>query len=39
VLATVKSCDGKWCRIFGEGFVGYMEQERLWGVYPNEKIK
>jgi SH3-like domain-containing protein len=39
VLATVKSCDGKWCRIFGEGFEGYMEQERLWGVYPNEKIK
>lgn len=38
VLATVKSCDGKWCRIFGEGFDGYMEQVRLWGVYPHEKI-
>jgi SH3-like domain-containing protein len=39
VLASVKSCDGKWCRISGEGFDGYIEQERLWGVYPNEKVE
>lgn len=39
VLASVKSCDGKWCRIFGEGFNGYIEQERLWGVYPNEIVE
>jgi SH3-like domain-containing protein len=39
VLASVKSCDGKWCRIFGEGFSGYIEQERLWGVYPNETVE
>lgn len=39
VLASVKSCDGKWCRIFGDGFDGYIEQERLWGVYPNEKVE
>lgn len=39
VLATVRSCDGTWCRIFGEGFDGYMEQVRLWGVYPNEKVR
>ncbi|HLL27226.1 MAG TPA: SH3 domain-containing protein [Xanthobacteraceae bacterium] len=39
VLASVKGCDGKWCRIFGEGFDGYMEQERLWGVYPNETVE
>jgi len=39
VLGSVKSCDGKWCRIFGDGFDGYIEQERLWGVYPNETIE
>jgi SH3-like domain-containing protein len=39
VLASIKSCDGKWCRIFGEGFSGYIEQERLWGVYPNEVVE
>jgi len=39
VLATVKNCNGKWCRIFGDGFDGYMEQERLWGVYPSESIE
>jgi SH3-like domain-containing protein len=39
VLASVKSCDKKWCRIFGDGFDGYIEQERLWGVYPNEAVE
>ena len=23
----------------GEGFDGWVEQERLWGVYPNEKVE
>jgi SH3-like domain-containing protein len=39
VLGSVKNCDGKWCRIFGDGFDGYIEQERLWGVYPNESVE
>jgi SH3-like domain-containing protein len=38
VLATVKHCSGTWCHISGTGFDGWMVQERLWGVYPNEKI-
>ncbi len=38
VVATVKKCTGSWCRISGEGFDGWIEQQRLWGVYPNEKI-
>jgi SH3-like domain-containing protein len=38
VLATVKHCSGTWCRIFGAGFDGWIAQERLWGVYANEKI-
>jgi SH3-like domain-containing protein len=38
VLATVKHCSGTWCHISGTGFDGWIVQERLWGVYPNEKI-
>ena len=38
VLAVVKRCTGQWCRISGAGFEGWIEQDRLWGVYPNEKI-
>jgi len=39
VLGAVKRCDGGWCRIVGEGFDGWVPQERLWGVYPNEKLE
>jgi SH3-like domain-containing protein len=38
VIATVKRCGDNWCRIAGEGFDGWIEQERLWGVYPGEKV-
>jgi SH3-like domain-containing protein len=39
VLGTVKRCSGRWCRFLGSGFDGWIEQERLWGVYPNEKVE
>ena len=39
VVGTVKKCTEGWCRISGDGFDGWIEQERLWGVYPNEKIE
>lgn len=39
VLATVKHCNGTWCQIAGDGFDGWIEQERLWGVYPNEAME
>lgn len=38
VQATIKSCSGQWCRVTGKGFDGWMQQERLWGAYPNEKV-
>jgi SH3-like domain-containing protein len=43
VLGNVRSCDGSWCRIGGQGgagteFDGYIRQDRLWGAYPNERI-
>jgi len=39
VLGSIKSCNGLWCRLVGEGFDGFIEQNRLWGVYPDEKIE
>ena len=38
VLANVKKCDGTWCRVWGEGFEGYLKQTDMWGVYPDEHI-
>ena len=39
VLGSVKRCSGGWCRMYGQNFDGWIPQERLWGVYPNEKIE
>jgi SH3-like domain-containing protein len=39
VLGTVKHCTGTWCQITGDGFDGWIEQNELWGVYPDEKIE
>lgn len=39
VLAGVKRCTGTWCHIAGNGFDGWIEQNRLWGAYPNEKVE
>jgi SH3-like domain-containing protein len=38
VVGSVRACDGAWCRLSGEGFDGYVEQQNLWGVYPGEKF-
>ena len=39
VLGNVKSCTGTWCRIIGPRFDGWIQQDKLWGVYPNEKVE
>nr|WP_158817333.1 SH3 domain-containing protein [Methylocapsa sp. S129] len=39
VIGNIRSCDGAWCLIDGEGFKGYIKQSNLWGVYPGEKIE
>jgi len=39
VIASVRGCDGAWCRVSGDGFDGFIQQSDLWGVYPNEKIE
>lgn len=38
VLGTVKRCNNGWCRLAGDGYDGWVQQERLWGVYPDEKV-
>jgi SH3-like domain-containing protein len=39
VIATVRRCDDGWCRVTGRGFDGWIQEVRLWGVYPNEKVE
>jgi SH3-like domain-containing protein len=39
VIVNIRNCDGAWCLVDGDGFKGYIEQDKLWGVYPNEKLQ
>jgi SH3-like domain-containing protein len=38
VVAQVKRCAAGWCHVSGNGFDGWIEQQRLWGVYADEKV-
>ncbi len=38
VVAQVKKCGAGWCHIAGNGFDGWIEQQRLWGVYADERV-
>jgi SH3-like domain-containing protein len=38
VVAQVRQCASGWCRVAGNGFDGFIEQQRLWGVYADEKV-
>jgi SH3-like domain-containing protein len=38
VIVNIRNCDGAWCLVDGDGFKGYIEQEKVWGVYPDEKL-
>ena len=35
--STSASCDGVWCLVDGDGFRGYIQQVKLWGVYPERE--
>jgi SH3-like domain-containing protein len=39
VIASLTSCDGTWCRVTVGDARGYIEQKKLWGVYPSEIVK
>ncbi|TYC72388.1 aspartyl-trna synthetase [Stappia sp. BW2] len=38
VLTTISECAGGWCRVNGENYDGWLDQTRLFGVYPDELI-
>lgn len=39
VLGNLVACDGSWCELYVQDHAGYVQQEKLWGVYRNEKIE
>ncbi|HVL71189.1 MAG TPA: SH3 domain-containing protein [Beijerinckiaceae bacterium] len=44
VIVGVRRCTGAWCRVNvamprARDLDGFMRQDRLWGVYPNERVE
>jgi len=39
VLGNVVGCDGEWCELTVGDYSGYVEQDKLWGVYRGEEIE
>jgi len=39
VLVSIRECAGGWCRVDGEDFDGWLDQSRLFGVYPDELVE
>ena len=39
VVAELYECDGIWCAAKTGEIKGWLEQSRLWGVYPDEEIE
>ena len=39
VLGNVLSCDGEWCNVSVDDYSGYVQQDKLWGVYKGEAVK
>ncbi len=38
VLGNVMSCDGEWCEVSVDDYSGYVQQDKLWGVYRGEQV-
>ena len=39
VLVGILGCETGWCRVSLGSQRGYIERAKLWGTYPNEKIR
>jgi SH3-like domain-containing protein len=39
VLGSVLDCDGEWCQVSVDDYSGYVQQDKLWGVYRGEEVK
>jgi len=38
VVARVDTCKNGWCRVSGDNYRGWIDQQSLWGVYPDEEF-
>jgi len=38
VVGLISTCEKGWCRLTDSRFKGWIQQDRLWGVYPDETI-
>ena len=38
VMGEIDRCKDDWCRISGARFSGWIMQDQLWGVYPDEEF-
>jgi SH3-like domain-containing protein len=38
VMVDVDRCRLGWCRVSGRSFSGWVGQDQLWGVYPDEDV-
>lgn len=39
VIANIRGCDKRWCAVVIGDYKGYLEQNKLWGVYQGEAVK
>lgn len=39
VIGDVVKCDGQWCELHIDDYSGYVEQDKLWGVYRDEEVE
>lgn len=39
VLTSITECAGGWCRVNGDNYDGWLDQTRLFGVYPDETLE
>lgn len=39
VVLRLEKCVPVWCEVAGENAEGWIERERLWGLYPDELLK
>ncbi len=37
-MGQIDGCDGMWCAMRFAGYKGWVQQNLIWGAYPNEKI-
>jgi SH3-like domain-containing protein len=38
VIANIHTCNQQWCDVSIDRYRGFIQQNKLWGVYPKERI-